>query len=167
MIWASGIAGNSVPGLPSSVLERGNRLKVNAFNQLEGFPQVFVVGDLAVQTEEKWPEGHPQVAQVAMQQARLLARNLQRLERGEALAPFRYRDLGSMATIGRHRAVADLPGWKFQGAFAWFVWLFVHLFAILGTRNKIFVFLNWVSNYVTYDQSLRLVMKPWRRGGVG
>jgi NADH dehydrogenase len=85
------------------------------------------------------------------------------LEKGKNPQPFHYRDLGSMATIGRHKAVVDLPFWRFQGVFAWFVWLFVHLFSILGGKNKVFIFLNWVWNYVSYDQSLRLVIKPWRR----
>jgi NADH dehydrogenase len=162
-IWAAGIVGNAVPGLPAETVASGNRIKVNAFNQVEGLPAVFAIGDIAAQAQEAYPDGHPQVAQVALQHAQLLARNLRRLERGEALQEFRYRDLGSMATIGRHRAVADLPYWKFQGAFAWFVWLFVHLFGILGAKNKLFVFVNWLSNYFTYDQSLRLVIKPWTR----
>lgn len=164
VIWAAGVTANQVDGLPKAVYARGNRLKVNAFNQVEGFENIFAVGDLAFQTsDEKWPGGHPQVAQVAMQQASLLAKNLRRLQQNGALKPFRYRDLGSMATIGRHRAVADLPFWRLQGAFAWFVWLFVHLFSLLGAKNKLFVFINWVANYFTYDQSLRLVIKPWRK----
>ncbi|MCK6692497.1 MAG: NAD(P)/FAD-dependent oxidoreductase [Thermoanaerobaculia bacterium] len=163
VIWAAGVTGNTLGGLPATSMVRGNRLKVNAFNQVEGFENVFAIGDIAWQTEEAWPNGHPQVAQVALQQAKCLAENLRRLQQGKTLEPFRYRDLGSMATIGRNRAVVDLPFWRFQGAFAWFVWLFVHLFSILGLKNKLFIFLNWVWNYLTYDQSLRLVIKPWRR----
>jgi NADH dehydrogenase len=164
VIWAAGIVGNTINGIPTEVITRGNRLKVNSFNQLEGNPDIFAVGDIAFQTEEKYPNGHPQVAQVAIQQADLLAVNLREMEQGKAdLKSFHYRDLGSMATIGRHRAVVDLPFWKFQGAFAWLTWLFVHLFALIGTKNKLFVFLNWVWNYISYDQSLRLVIKPWKR----
>ena len=163
VIWAAGITGNRLNGFPTEAYARGGRLKVNAFNQLEQFPDVFAIGDIAFQLEEKYPNGHPQVAQVAMQQGRLLAQNLLRLQTGKSLQSFRYRDLGSMATIGRHKAVADLPFWHFQGAFAWFVWLFVHLFSIIGSKNKLFIFLNWVWNYITYDQSLRLIIKPWRR----
>lgn len=163
VIWAAGVTGNTIEGLPKTSVVRGNRLKVNAFNQVEGFENVFAIGDIAWQTEEAWPNGHPQVAQVALQQAKCLAENLRRLQQGKTLQPFRYRDLGAMATIGRNRAVVDLPFWRFQGAFAWFVWLFVHLFSILGLKNKLFIFLNWVWNYLTYDQSLRLVIKPWRR----
>lgn len=163
VIWAAGITGNTIEGLPKESITRGNRLKTNAFNQVEGFNNIFAIGDIAWQTEPAWPEGHPQVAQVALQQGKCLADNLRRWQKGESPAPFRYRDLGSMATIGRNRAVVDLPFWRFQGAFAWLVWLFVHLFSILGSKNKLIVFLNWVWNYVTYDQSLRLVIKPWRR----
>lgn len=163
VIWAAGITGNTVEGLSKEAYTRGNRLKVNEFNRVEGTENIFAIGDIAFQTEEKYPDGHPQVAQVAIQQGRLLAKNLLRLSKSQQPEPFRYRDLGSMATIGRNRAVVDLPFWRFQGAFAWFVWLFVHLFSILGLKNKLFIFLNWVWNYVTYDQSLRLVIKPWRR----
>ncbi len=163
VIWAAGITGNTVQGLPAEARTRGNRLKVNAFNQIEGLGNVFALGDIAWQTEEAWPQGHPQVAQVAIQQAKHLAINILRWQKEQTPLPFHYRDLGSMATIGRNRAVVDLPFWHFQGAFAWFVWLFVHLFSILGLKNKLFIFLNWVWNYLTYDQSLRLVIKPWRK----
>ena len=164
VIWAAGITGNKIAGLPEAALTKGNRLKVNAFNQLEGDESIYAIGDICWQTEEKYPTGHPQVAQVAIQQAALLATNLKKIIRQQTdLKPFHYRDLGNMATVGRHRAVVDLPFWKFQGAFAWFTWLFVHLFALIGTKNKLFVFLNWVWNYFSYDQSLRLVIKPWKR----
>ncbi len=164
VIWAAGITGNKLQGLPETALVRGNRLKSNPINLVEGTSNVFALGDIASQQhEEKWPNGHPQVAQVAIQQAKRLASNLLALEKGRPTSAFRYRDLGSMATIGRHRAVVDLPFWHFQGVFAWFTWLFVHLFAILGAKNKIFIFLNWLWNYFTYDQSLRLVIKPWKK----
>lgn len=165
VIWAAGIVGNKINGLPSDAISRGNRIIVNEFNQVKGLNNVFALGDIALQTNEApFPAGHPQVAQVAIQQAELLADNLQKIIESKAtLVPFKYKDLGSMATIGRHRAVVDLPFWKFQGAFAWFTWLFVHLFALIGSKNKVFVFLNWVWNYFSYDQSLRLVIKPWRR----
>ena len=163
VIWAAGITGNKLEGLPATAIGRGNRLKVNGINRLEGSENIFAIGDIAMQVEEKWPNGHPQVAQVALQQGERLAKNLRRLVNGEATKDFHYRDLGSMATVGRNKAVVDLPFWRFQGAFAWFVWLFVHLFAILGAKNKFFVFINWVWNYVSYDQSLRLVIKPWKK----
>lgn len=163
VIWAAGIIGNPVAGLPKDIITRGARIKVDAFNQVEGIPDVYAIGDIAWQTEKNYQNGHPQVAQVALQQADNLAKNLLQMERGEPLKPFAYKDLGSMATIGRHRAVVDLPFWKFQGAFAWLVWLFVHLFAILGAKNKLFIFVNWLVNYFTYDQSLRLVIKPYAK----
>ena len=163
VIWAAGITGNKLEGLPVAAIGRGNRMKVNGINRLEGSENIFAIGDIAMQVEEKWPNGHPQVAQVALQQGERLAKNLRRLVNGEATKDFHYRDLGSMATVGRNKAVVDLPFWRFQGAFAWFVWLFVHLFAILGAKNKFFVFINWVWNYVSYDQSLRLVIKPWKK----
>ncbi|MBP6828955.1 MAG: NAD(P)/FAD-dependent oxidoreductase [Saprospiraceae bacterium] len=163
VIWAAGIVGNKIDGLPAGALTKGNRLKVNSFNIVDGTENIFAIGDIAYQTEEKYPNGHPQVAQVAMQQGSLVAENLLRKQKGKTPADFHYRDLGSMATIGRNRAVVDLPFWRFQGAFAWLVWMFVHLFSILGMKNRMFIFLNWVWNYITYDQSLRLVIKPWRR----
>jgi NADH:ubiquinone reductase (H+-translocating) len=160
VIWAAGIVGNRIEGLPPEALAYGGRLRVNRFSQVEGLENVFAIGDIAYMEEEAYPQGHPQVAQVAIQQGNCLADNLRRLAKGQALRPFAYRDLGSMATIGRNRAVVDLPRFRFQGFFAWTVWLFVHLFQILGVKNKVFVFLNWVWNYFTYDQSLRLIIRP-------
>lgn len=161
VVWAAGIKGNSIEGFPKEVYTVGNRLKVNAFNQVDGLPNIFAVGDIALMNgDPKFPNGHPQVAQPAIQQGELLAKNLLRILRKEEPLGFRYKDLGSMATVGRHLAVVDLPFWKFQGAFAWYVWMFVHLMAILGIKNKVMVFINWLWNYVTYDQSLRLIIKP-------
>ena len=160
VIWAAGITGNKINGLPEESTTYGRRLKVNRYNEVEGLENIFAIGDIAYMEEEAYPQGHPQVAQVAMQQANLLAKNLKNISKGKAMKTFSYKDLGSMATIGRNRAVADLPGFKFQGAFAWFIWLFVHLFQLLGVKNKVFVFFNWVWNYFTYDQSLRLIIRP-------
>lgn len=164
VIWAAGIVGNPVPGLPETSVVRGRRLKVDGFNMVEGAPDVFAIGDICSQTfDEKWPNGHPQVAQVAIQQGKLLAENIKKLAFGGTPTSFKYRDLGSMATVGRNKAVVDLPFLKFQGILAWFAWLFVHLFAILGVKNRFFVFQNWVWNYLTYDQSLRLVIRPRKK----
>ncbi|HMQ46030.1 MAG TPA: NAD(P)/FAD-dependent oxidoreductase [Saprospiraceae bacterium] len=160
VIWAAGIIGNPIKGLPEEVLVSGKRVRVNRFNQVEGTEHIFAIGDIACMAEEDYPRGHPQMAQPAMQQAKHLAKNLMALHRGKPMTPFSYKDLGSMATIGRNRAVVDLPAVRFQGAFAWLVWLFVHLFQILGVKNKLFIFINWVWNYITYDQSLRLIIKP-------
>lgn len=166
VIWAAGIVGNKLEGLPAESYARGNRLNCDEFNAVKGVENMFAIGDIALQTHEpKWPNGHAQVAQPAMQQGKRLAKNLVRRMQDKPLQPFHYFDLGSMATIGRHRAVADLPFWRTQGLLAWMMWLFIHLLYILGTKNKVFVFVNWVWNYLTYDQSLRLVIKPWRKPG--
>jgi NADH dehydrogenase len=161
VVWAAGIKGNSIEGFSKEVYGVGNRIKVNAFNQVDGFQNIFAIGDIALMSgDPKFPNGHPQVTQPAIQQGELLAKNLLKIMRKEEPIGFQYKNLGSMATVGRHLAVVDLPFWKFQGAFAWYVWMFVHLMAILGVKNKIMVFINWLWNYVTYDQSLRLIIKP-------
>lgn len=160
LIWAAGVRGNEVSGFSPEVFGRGSRLLVDEFNRVKGYGNVFCIGDLALMQTGDYPQGHPQVASVAIQQASLLKKNLLRLEKNELLKPFRYFDKGSLATIGRNLAVADLPGFRFQGFFAWVLWLFVHLMEILGVKNKLFVFINWAWSYFTYDQSLRLLIKP-------
>jgi len=161
VIWAAGIRGNVPEGIPAEAIAPGNRISVDNQLQVQGMEGVFAIGDLACMQTEELPYGHPQVAQVAMQQAKFLAKVIRKKK--SAAKGFDYKDLGSMATVGRHRAVVDLPNWKFQGAFAWFVWLFVHLFQLLGAKNKLFVFINWVWNYLTYDQSLRLIIRPYQK----
>ncbi len=164
VIWAAGITGNRVQGLNPEALTHGNRLRVDAWHRVKGYDHIFAIGDIALmEGDPDWPEGHPQVAQAAIQQGRNLGKNLLRQANGKAPEPFRYKDKGALATIGRNKAVADLPFWKTQGWMAWVLWLFVHLFALVGSKNKVFVFLNWVWNYVTYDQSLRLIIRPWLR----
>lgn len=162
LVWAAGIKANFIEGLVKpEALARGGRVKVNAYNQLEGLSNVFAIGDVACMVgNEAYPNGHPQVAQPAMQQGKLLAKNLRKLLRGNEMEPFNYTDLGSMATVGRKLAVVDLSFWKLQGFVAWLMWLGVHLLQILGVKNKLVIFLNWVWNYLTYDQSLRLIIKP-------
>ena len=163
VIWAAGIKGMPVPGLPESASTYGNRLAVDRFNRVKDTDCVYAIGDVAYMEEPDFPKGHPQVAQVAIQMGEHLAKNLRyRHARGEEWEPFHYHDKGSMATIGRARAVVDIPkpNFQFGGLLAWLVWLLVHLFAILGTRNKIFVFLNWLYNYINYNQSLRLIIRP-------
>ncbi len=159
LIWAAGVKANPMPGLPAEVVGRGGRITVNRYNQVQGFTDVFAIGDVALMTEEKWPNGHPQVAQPAMQQAKLLAKNLYRWLRNEPPQEFTYRDLGTMATIGRGLAVVDLSFLKFQGFFAWLTWLFVHLMAIVGVKNRLAIFINWMFNYLTYNNSLRLIIR--------
>ena len=160
LIWAAGVKANTLDGIPAQAMGRGGRLKVNRFNQIEGFANIFSVGDGALMIEEKYPNGHPQLAQAALQQGESLAKNLVRMMSGQEPKPFVYKDLGSMATIGRNLAVVDLPFWKFQGFFAWLTWMFVHLFSIVGVKNRLLIFINWFWNYITYDQSLRLIIKP-------
>jgi NADH:ubiquinone reductase (H+-translocating) len=162
VIWAAGIRGNTLAGLPEGVVMKDGRIMCDNFNKINGLDNVFAIGDIAYMEENAY-KGHPQVAQVAIQQAKQLALNFRNILTNDPLEPFHYRDLGSMATIGRNHAVVDLPFIKFQGFFAWLVWLFVHLFAIIGVKNKLFIFLNWVWNYFTYDQSLRLIIKPRKK----
>lgn len=160
-IWVSGVKAVPIDNLPSECIGRGGRLKVDAYNRVEGMEDVFAIGDQCIMTADKdYPNGHPQLAQVAIQQGKLLAENLKRMEKKKkkALKPFHYRNLGSMATVGRNRAVAEFKKVKTQGWIAWILWLVVHLRSILGVRNRISVMLNWMYNYFTYDQSLRIIV---------
>lgn len=165
VIWAAGIKGNIPAGVDASLIARGNRIKVDAFNFVQGMNNVFAIGDIAYMEEEAFPNGHPQVAPVAIQQATLLAKNLLHLRQGKIAQPFRYNDKGAMATVGRNLAVVDVPKPKlhFGGFFAWLIWMGLHLMLILGVKNRFFVFTNWLYNYVTYDQSLRLIFKEFYR----
>lgn len=160
-IWVSGVKASPIDNLPSECIGRGGRLKVDAYNRVEGMEDVFAIGDQCIMTADKdYPNGHPQLAQVAIQQGKLLAENLKRMEKKKkkALKPFHYRNLGSMATVGRNRAVAEFKKVKTQGWIAWILWLVVHLRSILGVRNRISVMLNWMYDYFTYDQSLRIIV---------
>jgi len=160
LLWAAGIKPNLIDGLSPEHYAPSGRIYVDSYSQIIDCPGIYALGDVSLLTEEKYPKGHPQVAQVALQQAERLANNLIDAQKGKALKPFRYKDLGSMATIGKKRAVVDLPFIKFQGILAWLTWLFVHLMAILGVKNRLFVFLNWSWNYLSFDPSLRLLIKP-------
>lgn len=165
VIWAAGIKGNIPEGIDSFLIARGNRIKVDACNRVEGLSNVFAIGDIAYMEEGVY-KGHPQVAPVAIQQADLLVTNLQILLRGSGkLKSFVYKDKGAMATVGRNLAVVDVPKPKlhFGGFFAWLVWMGLHLMLILGVKNRFFVFVNWLYNYVTYDQNLRLIFKEFYR----
>lgn len=164
LVWAAGVIGNRLEGLPEEAIMRGNRIKVDRFNRVEGCDGVFAIGDIAYMQEDAYPNGHPQMAQPAIQQALLLSRNIKRIEKGEAPKPYSYFNKGAMATIGRNLAVVDLPFLSFHGFFAWLVWMFVHLMAIVGVKNRLLIFINWFWNYVTYDQSLRLIIKPYQKG---
>ena len=164
VIWTAGVQGALPHGLKAdSFIKNVNRIKVNKYNQVEGYDNLFAIGDIAVMTSEEYPQGHPMMAQPAMQQGRLLAENVIRLLDKKEMKPFVYKDKGSMATIGRNKAVVDLPTFKFSGVFAWFVWMFVHLFSLIGFKNKAVVFLNWVYNYIRFDREARLIMRPYKK----
>ncbi|MCL6275338.1 NAD(P)/FAD-dependent oxidoreductase [Muricauda sp. 2012CJ35-5] len=164
LVWAAGVQAVRIEGLDvDELLTRGNRLKVNAYNQVIGHEAIFAIGDVAQMETEAYPEGHPMMAQPAIQQGQNLGQNLVRLLDGKPLRPFTYKDKGSMATVGRNKAVADLKRIKFQGVFAWFVWMFVHLFFLIGFRNRVVVFINWVYNYVRFDREARLIIRPFKK----
>lgn len=168
VIWAAGVKGNIPDGVDKSLIAKGNRIKVSGQCRVVGSPNIYAIGDLAYMETEEYPHGHPQVASVAIQQAKFLSKNLkQLLKKSEAVKQisFRYRDKGSMATVGRNLAVVDIPKPKlhFGGFFAWLVWMGLHLMLILGVKNRFFVFINWMYNYITYDQNLRLIFKEFNR----
>ncbi|WP_256014279.1 NAD(P)/FAD-dependent oxidoreductase [Desertivirga xinjiangensis] len=162
LIWSAGVTGAPIPGLRPESMLPGNRIKVDEYNRVAGYENVFAIGDVAAMTSEAYPYGHPQVAQPAIQQGNLLAKNLRRLIHNESLMPFNYHDKGSMATIGRNHAVADLKVFKknysTQGFFAWLIWMFIHLISIISFRNRLIVLLNWIVSYFSYDKGVRLIL---------
>jgi NADH dehydrogenase len=162
IIWTAGVVGAPINGLDHA-LTRPKRLEVNEYNQVKDLPNVFAIGDVAQMEAPDYPKGHPMLAQVAIQQGKLMAQNLQRQSQGKTLKPFKYNDLGSMATIGRNRAVVELPKFRFQGLFAWYVWMFVHLVSLIGFKNRVVVLINWLWNYVNYDRGIRLIIRPYRK----
>lgn len=159
VIWAAGVTGNKILGLPDSYYANSNRLKVNRLNQVIDSNNIFAIGDNALMETDKYPKGHPQLANVAINQAKNLAHNLKKIQQNKPTNDFEYKDLGSMATIGRNKAVVDLPFFKFQGYFAWLIWMFLHLMLIVSVRNKLIIFINWAWAYFTKDTSLRLILK--------
>ncbi len=160
VIWAAGVIGNTIEGLPEICKAAGNRIKVNRINKVEGTENVFAIGDIAFMETLKYPKGHPQLANVAIHQAKLLATNFKKITEGKETVEFEYSDLGSMATIGKNKAVVDFPFIHFKGYFAWLIWMFLHLMLILSIRNKLIIFINWAWAYITKDTSLRLILKP-------
>lgn len=158
VIWAAGVTGNVIDGFPAEKLVR-NRYIVDRYNRVKGYDNIFAVGDIAYMETPKYPQGHPQVANVAINQAKNLGRNFLR-SKDTPWIEYEYVDQGSMATIGKHRAVVDLPFIKFQGLFAWYFWMFLHLMLILSVRNKLAIFFNWMWSYFNKDSSLRLIITP-------
>jgi NADH:ubiquinone reductase (H+-translocating) len=158
LIWAAGVTGNTVKGMPESWFAAGNRMKVDRINKAEESTNIFAIGDIALMQTPLFPKGHPQLANVAINQAKLLASNLKRIAQGKPTVQYEYKDLGSMATIGTHKAVVDLPFMKIKGYFAWAIWMFLHLMLILSVKNKLFIFINWATAYISRNTSLRLIL---------
>jgi NADH dehydrogenase len=163
LIWTGGVKGMAIDGLPPSSITKGNRIHVDAFNKVEGTENIFAVGDVAAMMTKENPQPYPMVAQVAIQQGKLLAKNLNASLKGKPMEPFHYRDLGTLATIGRNRAVADFPFIRLQGRIAWFAWMFIHLMKLVGYRNRVIVFVNWMWSYINYDSAIRLIIRPFIR----
>lgn len=163
VLWSAGVKGAVPEGIPPENIVRGGRIKVNSYNAIEGLEDIYAIGDVSAMISEEFPNGHPGVAPVAIQQAKRLAKNLITLINKQKPAPFKYFDKGSMATVGRNKAVVDIGKIRFQGVFAWFVWMFVHLMSLVGFRNKVVTFVNWVWNYFSYDRGTRLIIRKFNR----
>ena len=162
VIWAAGVTGNIISGIDKKQIVN-NRVKVDRYNLAQGYSNIYAVGDIAYMETPTYPKGHPQVANVAINQAKNLAKNLKFLLQNKSLRQYEYTNMGSMATIGKNKAVVDLPFFKFKGYFAWLIWMFVHLMLILSVKNKLIIFINWVFNYFTNHSSLRLILKENNR----
>jgi NADH:ubiquinone reductase (H+-translocating) len=164
LLWTSGVVGREVKGLQSLQENPARRISVDEFNRVRGMPNIYVVGDLSItEADKNYPAGHPQLAQVAIQQGRRLAINFQRGAEGLAWEPFAYRNRGTMAIISKYKAVADLPRYSIKGFFAWFIWLFIHLVPIAGFRNKASLILDWLWAFMTNDPTLRLIIRPFAK----
>ncbi|RZK44168.1 MAG: NAD(P)/FAD-dependent oxidoreductase [Pedobacter sp.] len=162
VIWSAGVKGVILDGIGTEYVVRGNRLKVDKINKVEGYQNIYAVGDVAAMITEETPNGHPGVAPAAIQQGKLLAKNLMNIIENRPTVDFKYFDKGAMATVGRNRAVVDINKLHFQGIFAWFTWMFVHLMTLVGFRNKLVVFVNWVWSYFSYDRGTRLIIRPFQ-----
>ncbi len=163
VIWSAGVKGATIPGLDKAQIVRGGRIKTQPDNLVRGYNNIFAIGDLACIESTEYPFGHPGVAQVAIQQGQQLAKNLVRIINKQPTQAFDYFDKGSMATIGRNKAVVDLKYWKFQGFFAWLTWMFIHLLFLVGFRNKMVTLMNWIVNYFSYDRGTRLIIRKFDR----
>ncbi len=162
VIWSAGVKGKTIPGIQASLIVRGNRYKVDAYNRIETLNNVFAIGDIAYMDSDKaYPNGHPMVATVAQQQGVLLGKNILKIISNQAPKPYTYLNLGSMATIGRNKAVFEIFGIKMQGYIAWLGWMFIHLMLLVGFRNRLVVFLNWMWNYISYQRAIRIITRPF------
>jgi len=162
LIWTAGVKGNPVEGFAPETITGGNRISVDEYCKIKGYENIYAIGDVASMVQEKYPKGHPMVAPVAIQQGELVADNILAQIKGKAPKPFVYFDKGSMATVGRNKAVMEAKGIKMGGFIAWLAWLFVHVMSLVGFRNKITVTLGWLYNYFTYDRTLRLIIRPFK-----
>lgn len=160
LIWAAGVIGNKLEGIPAEVITRGNRIIVNRFNQVKDLPDIYALGDIASMATPKYPNGHPQLASVALTQAENMAKNFKNMLSGKPLIEYEYHDKGSMATVGKRKAIVDLPQFSFKGRFAWFFWMFLHLMLILSVKNKLSIFVNWMMSYFYNDSTLRVILNP-------
>jgi NADH dehydrogenase len=163
VIWAAGVRGNMIEGMKPELVMKGNRIKTDRHNRVEGYQNIFAIGDIAYMVTGKYPNAHPQVANVAVSQGKLLSKNLKNLLQNRPLVQYEYKDKGSLATVGKHKAVADLPFMKFQGFFAWYVWMGLHLLLLMGMKNRIFVFIDWVISYFSNNSTLRLIFRPVKK----
>tara|TARA_R100001369_G_scaffold92496_1_gene137903 strand:- start:4508 stop:5803 length:1296 start_codon:yes stop_codon:yes gene_type:complete len=163
-IWAAGVTGNPIKGIDGrSLMEKINRYYVNEYSKVEGTDVIFALGDIALMETEAYPKGHPQVAQPAIQQGKHLGENFKRLLKNKPLEPFEYFDKGTMATVGRNKAVVDIKKMHFGGFIAWFIWMFIHLWFLVGFRNRVITFFNWTYSYISYDRAARLIIRPFRK----
>lgn len=163
-IWSAGVTGNPIKGIDAQkLLERSNRYRVDRFNRIMKLDNIYALGDIAYMKTDNFPNGHPQVAQPAIQQGRNLGNNLKRILKNKPMRPFTYFDKGTMATIGRNKAVVDLKKMQFSGVMAWFIWMFVHLWFLVGFRNRVVTFFNWTYSYINYDKAARLIIRPFKK----
>jgi NADH dehydrogenase len=163
VVWTAGVQGELIGGINKDVIVPGNRIIVNEFNQVLNSKNIFAIGDIAANIDDINPKGLPMLAQVAIQQGKHLAKNLLLLIQMKEMIPFKYKNKGIMATVGRNKAVVDLPKYKFQGRLAWFVWMFIHLIALVGFRNKLVTFIDWAQNYLNYDRPLGIIIRKYKR----
>ncbi len=162
VIWTAGVKGSVIKGLDENVY-KSNRIIVDRYSRVINYNNIYALGDVATMSTEKYPNGHPMLAMVAIQQAKLLAKNFIRMQKGRPLKIYFYNNKGIMATIGKNKAVVDLPFLHISGIFAWFIWMFIHLIALIGFRNRLVILTDWIWNYLTYDKALRLIIRPYKR----
>jgi len=158
VIWAAGVTANTIEGIPQSAISQGNRISVDRYNKVSCCENIYALGDIAKMETPIYPKGHPQLANVAINQAKNLAKNLNKKDKTKKLKEYEYKDLGSMATVGRNKAIADFPFFSIKGFFGWVIWMFLHLMLILSVKNKLVIFINWAWTYITKDTALRLIL---------